>query len=129
MYVCLALSSAAYILANLQVSLAKGQGERMKKLKRKVSWHTDQLRQEKARVASIERDLTSTNQELEELRTQVTQLQRVCSTPAVGMTSSLQLQAFGKHEPQPVLQQENQVNSDVADIQSKVTYHWTSSVV
>ncbi|KAL0023934.1 hypothetical protein WJX77_001603 [Trebouxia sp. C0004] len=92
-------------LQEVLVTLAKGQGARMKKLKRKVSWQADQLLQEKAKVASIQIELSSTTQELQFLREQVAELQRACQAPVVGLTPAMQSRLFGA---QPILAQENQ---------------------
>ena len=89
----------------MQVKLAKGQGARVKKLKRKVSWHADELQQEKAKVASIQQELSSTHQELRFLRQQVAQLQQASQQPVVGLTPSMQPSLFGAY---PLLAQENQ---------------------
>ena len=89
----------------VQAKLARGQGARVKKLKRKVSWHADELQQEKAKVASIQQELSSTNQELRFLRQQVAHLQHAAQHPIVGLAPSMQPRLFG---PYPLLAQENQ---------------------
>ncbi len=102
----------------VQVTLAKGQGARMKKLKRKVSWQADQLLQEKAKVASIQIELSSTTQELQSLREQVAELQRARQAPVVGLTPAMQPRLFGA---QPVLAQENQPHMHLQTLRMQVT--------
>lgn len=106
----------------MQVTLAKGQGARMKKLKRKVSWQADQLLQEKAKVATIQIELSSTTQELQFLREQVAQLQRACQAPVVGVTPAMQARLFGA---QPVMAQENQPDTHLQTLRPQVTHGLT----
>ncbi len=106
----------------MQVTLAKGQGARMKKLKRKVSWQADQLLQEKAKVATIQIELSSTTQELHFLREQVAQLQRACQAPVVGVTPAMQARLFGA---QPVMAQENQPDTHLQTLRPQVTHGLT----
>ncbi len=107
---------------DVQVTLAKGQGARLKNLKRKLSWQADQLLQEKAKVAIIQTELSSTTQELQFLREQVAQLQRACHAPVVGLTPAMQPRLFGA---QPALAQENQPDTHQQTLRSQVTYGLT----
>ncbi|KAA6421284.1 MAG: hypothetical protein FRX49_08770 [Trebouxia sp. A1-2] len=103
-------------LQEVLVMLSKGQGARLKKLKRKISWQADQLLQEKAKVASIQTELSSTTQELQLLREQVAELQRACQVPVVGLTPAMQPRLFGA---QPVPAQENQPDRCQQSLQSQ----------